>query len=798
MPTVATWPATARSRSPGTSSRPRRPSCRSTPGTSRTSAPTSRTGTVAVEMLRPASVLGIRMATEVGRGLPKVAALCGGRCGRRHGRGRRSTAARDPPAGRAGLVLAITPTSSRSTPWRAIAFWIRDAGSAWFLYLKAVFIIGGMIIPLEAAARTGCRTSPCCCRSGPWPTCPARLAAGLLGAGAAPRAAVLDRRARRRRHRRVPRRRAPTAGGRRVRRGLCGRRAATPFAEVAAKPRALGGPDADHDDQRLHLGGLLGAVLRQRRHPRRLGPRQHHLLQAVLTTAGGLVARAARQRPPHRHDGGRAASSTPCSRSRCRRCAFVLLRRIEPVNLGDLAFGIVLFFVACDPDTRAHGDLRAGERGVGDAAHRLPRAHRRAGVLHRPERERRARLPRHAAARRLPRRRVRRRHPRLPVHGGAGRVRLRRARPASSTTSTSAAPPRWSPWPARFAVAGRLDLHRWACAATPAAASGPRPASPTAIELGAVLPHASPVVTRSGQGRARRGGTVERGPACDAAGEADAGQGGARGAPRRRPAVRAEVGRVPLHRVPRRRRDRARLAQRPAAHPLLPRAGRAAAGRAARALRGRRRDRRGHRAAASTSTRSSSASTRPTSRVRMLAEKTPASFVAFDLLALDDRDLTGEPFSRAAPAAREGARRGPRPGAPHADDRRPGRGRGLVRPLRGRRLRRRDGQARRPALPAGQAGDVEGEARAHRRLRGGRVPLAQGRRGGRLAAARALRRRRQPAPRRRGQQLHRGAAHGAGRRAGAAARATRSTTTRGASGPTTRPRRRPRARCPAA
>jgi ATP-dependent DNA ligase len=33
------------------------------------------------------------------------------------------------------------------------------------------------------------------------------------------------------------------------------------------------------------------------------------------------------------------------------------------------------------------------------------------------------------------------------------------------------------------------------------------------------------------------------------------------------------------------------------------------------------------------------------SRVRMLSEKTPASFVAFDLLALDDRDLTGEPFT---------------------------------------------------------------------------------------------------------------------------------------------------------
>ncbi|GAA5002353.1 ATP-dependent DNA ligase [Actinopolymorpha pittospori] len=33
------------------------------------------------------------------------------------------------------------------------------------------------------------------------------------------------------------------------------------------------------------------------------------------------------------------------------------------------------------------------------------------------------------------------------------------------------------------------------------------------------------------------------------------------------------------------------------------------------------------------------------SRVRLLSEQTPAHFVAFDLLALDDRDLTAEPFS---------------------------------------------------------------------------------------------------------------------------------------------------------
>jgi hypothetical protein len=43
------------------------------------------------------------------------------------------------------------------------------------------------------------------------------------------------------------------------------------------------------------------------------------------------------------------------------------------------------------------------------------------------------------------------------------------------------------------------------------------------------------------------------------------------------------------------------------------------------------------------------------SRVQKLAAETPASFVAFDLLALDDRDLTAEPFAerrRMAPRAR--------------------------------------------------------------------------------------------------------------------------------------------------
>ena len=80
-------------------------------------------------------------------------------------------------------------------------------------------------------------------------------------------------------------------------------------------------------------------------------------------------------------------------------------------------------------------------------------------------------------------------------------------------------------------------------------------------------------------------------PAATAA-QADAGQAGAHDPRGRRLAVRAEVGRLPLRRVPRRRRHRAGQPQRAAVHPLLPRAARSAPRLAPRALRRRRRDRR--------------------------------------------------------------------------------------------------------------------------------------------------------------------------------------------------------------
>lgn len=72
------------------------------------------------------------------------------------------------------------------------------------------------------------------------------------------------------------------------------------------------------------------------------------LLQAVLTTAGGLslgVFANARRVGSMAVEGGLdAVLALPVAP-----LPFLLLRRIEPVNMGDLAFGIVLFAVAGHP-----------------------------------------------------------------------------------------------------------------------------------------------------------------------------------------------------------------------------------------------------------------------------------------------------------------------------------------------------------------------------------------------------------------------------------------------------------------
>ena len=106
-------------------------------------------GSIAVELLRPASVLAVRVAIEVGRGLPRLGACAA------IGVIYSSFVAGPAPGGLAlllaapSLVLAIACNLVAQHAFAAVSFWVRDARATWFLYQKLVFIVGGMLLPLE-------------------------------------------------------------------------------------------------------------------------------------------------------------------------------------------------------------------------------------------------------------------------------------------------------------------------------------------------------------------------------------------------------------------------------------------------------------------------------------------------------------------------------------------------------------------------------------------------------------------------------------------------------------------------
>ena len=239
--------------------------------------------------------------------------------------------------------------------------------------------------------------------------------------------------------------------------------------------------------------------------------------------------------------------------------------------------------------------------------------------------------------------------------------------------------------------------------------------------------------------------TDRHGPARAAAGEADAGQGRRRSCPTGDGcALRAEVGRLPLHRVPRRRRGRARQPQRAAADPLLPRGGRGGQGAACRS--------------GAWSTARSSCPRGDRLRLRGAAAAHPPGRVAGQPAGRADagvvrrlrparpRRRVAARRRRSASAGRGWSERWPAPAPPVYVTARhratPTTAQRWFETFEGAGL---DGVVAKPAdlpLRPGPAADDQGQARAHRRLRGRRVPLAQERADRRLAAARPLRRRR--------------------------------------------------------
>ena len=119
-------------------------------------------GAISVEMLRPVSVVGFRIAAELGEAYVRLAfALVAG--------GIFGLIDTGLPDG-SGVLLAI-PAACLAVACNLMAqhafaggaFWIRDARASWFLYQKLIFLLGGMLLPLElmpAGLETAARVLP--------------------------------------------------------------------------------------------------------------------------------------------------------------------------------------------------------------------------------------------------------------------------------------------------------------------------------------------------------------------------------------------------------------------------------------------------------------------------------------------------------------------------------------------------------------------------------------------------------------------------------------------------------------
>ena len=107
------------------------------------------TGAIESEMTRPASLVGLRCASEVGASLVRMFVIGGSGClfGTVLAGG-----APQPRAFALGITAAILGMIANVLGMHAfvgVTFWLRDARSSWFLYQKLLFLLGGMLLPLQ-------------------------------------------------------------------------------------------------------------------------------------------------------------------------------------------------------------------------------------------------------------------------------------------------------------------------------------------------------------------------------------------------------------------------------------------------------------------------------------------------------------------------------------------------------------------------------------------------------------------------------------------------------------------------
>ena len=139
-------------------------------------------GAIAIAMLRPASVVGLRLSIELGEALARMvgafpvgAALTWAFVGAPPSIGSLALAV---PA----VVLGCACNIASQHAFGGIAFWLLDAKSTWFVFQKLVFLPGGMLIPLEllpGGLAAPCRVLPFAAMA----YAPGRIASGHAAAG---------------------------------------------------------------------------------------------------------------------------------------------------------------------------------------------------------------------------------------------------------------------------------------------------------------------------------------------------------------------------------------------------------------------------------------------------------------------------------------------------------------------------------------------------------------------------------------------------------------------------------------
>lgn len=106
-------------------------------------------GAFEVEMLRPVRAVTFRLAGELGDSIVRLGAMVA--AGTMFG----ALIAGAPPdawtfaLALASALLAVSCNLAAQHAFAAMAFWQHEAKGAWFLYQKLVFILGGMLLPLQ-------------------------------------------------------------------------------------------------------------------------------------------------------------------------------------------------------------------------------------------------------------------------------------------------------------------------------------------------------------------------------------------------------------------------------------------------------------------------------------------------------------------------------------------------------------------------------------------------------------------------------------------------------------------------